>query len=163
MKKKIFCTACLMMALISISCSKDEERMNGTDNSVAIRELNSLVMNGSWTIMEFMDSGSDETVHFSGFTFTFNADGSLVADNGSETINGSWSITDDDLDDSSDDDSNSDDGNNDIDFNIFFASPPDFNELTEDWHILTRSATRIELIHISGGNGGTDTLIFVKA
>ena len=70
---------------------------------------------------------------------------------------GTWSVTDSS---NSSDDSNS---SSDIDFNIFFASPANFNDdLTEDWEIVTRSDSKIELIHVSGGNGGTDTLTFVK-
>ena len=49
-----------------------------------------------------------------------------------------------------------------IDFNIFFASPVDFSELSEDWDIITNSSSKIELIHVSGGNGGTDLLTFEK-
>jgi hypothetical protein len=50
----------------------------------------------------------------------------------------------------------------DIDFNIFFASPVDFSELSEDWDIITNSSSKIELIHVSGGNGDTDLLTFEK-
>ncbi len=49
-----------------------------------------------------------------------------------------------------------------IDFNIFFAAPADFNELSEDWNIISYSSNKIELIHESGGNGGTDLLTFEK-
>lgn len=145
-----------MLVLLS-ACSKDDNAMNPGDNGATIQALNSLVISADWEISEFIDSGTNETGDFSGFTFTFNADGTLVAENGSETIAGTWSVTDDDMDDSSNDNSNED-----IDFNIFFASPPDFSELTEDWQIVSHSASRIELIHVSGGNGGTDTLIFIK-
>jgi hypothetical protein len=103
-------------------------------------------------------SGTDETNDFTGYIFTFNMDGSLVADNGSTTITGTWSVTGDDSSDDSDDYDSSDD----IDFNILFSVPPEFADLSEDWDIVSRSGTGIELIHVSGGNGGTDTLTFVK-
>ena len=50
----------------------------------------------------------------------------------------------------------------DIDFNIFFSAPADFAELSEDWDIISHTASKIELIHVSGGNGGTDLLTFEK-
>lgn len=50
----------------------------------------------------------------------------------------------------------------DIDFNIFFSSPADFAELSEDWDIISHSTSKIELKHVSGGNGGTDLLTFEK-
>ena len=84
----------------------------------------------------------------------------MVATKAGTTVNGSWSITDDD-DDSSDDDSDGD-SSNDIDFNIVFNAPDDFTELSDDWDIISKSDSKIELIDISGGNGGTDLLTFEK-
>jgi hypothetical protein len=49
-----------------------------------------------------------------------------------------------------------------VDFNIVFLSPADFEELSEDWSILSISPSKIELKHVSGGNGGTDFLTFEK-
>ncbi|TBN01411.1 hypothetical protein EYD45_13485, partial [Hyunsoonleella flava] len=99
------------------------------------------------------DSGENETSDFTGYNFSFNSDGSLVATNGTDTLTGTWSVTDDSS--SSDDD---------IDFNIFFPVPDtnDFEDLNDDWDIISYTSTKIELIDISGGNGGTDNLIFEK-
>ena len=51
---------------------------------------------------------------------------------------------------------------NPIAFNIFFASPANFNELSEDWDVVSHSPSKIDLIHISGGDGSTDLLSFEK-
>ncbi|MCB0382605.1 MAG: hypothetical protein KDD05_04705, partial [Psychroserpens sp.] len=61
----------------------------------------------------------------------------------------------------SNDDSSSDD---DIDFNIFFPVPDsnNFEDLNDDWDIVSTSSNTIELIDISGGNGGTDFLTFER-
>jgi hypothetical protein len=53
-----------------------------------------------------------------------------------------------------------DDSLDDLDFIISFASPANFRELSEDWEILSRTASKIKLKHVSGGNGGTDLLTF---
>ncbi|MBT8269936.1 MAG: hypothetical protein HKO67_03915 [Flavobacteriaceae bacterium] len=111
---------------------------------------------GTWVITLYIDSGQDETNHYNGYSFTFNSNGTLTADDGNMTINGSWSVTDSS---NSSDDSSSDD---DIDFNILFSSPADFAELTDDWDVVQHSSTRIELIDVSGGNGGTDNLVFER-
>ncbi len=156
MKKKFKNLALIIFVAMLSACSSDDDEMNNSNNlNSQIQEITDLAMSGSWVIASFIDSGVDETDDFSGYVFTFDADGSLMATDGTTTIEGSWSITDDD---SSDDDSMDD--NDDIDFNIFFASPSNFSELTEDWEIVSLSSTRIELIHISGGDGGTDTLVF---
>jgi len=51
---------------------------------------------------------------------------------------------------------------NEIDFNIFFESPLNFSKLSEDWEIISFTSSKIELKHVSGGNGGTDLLTFEK-
>ncbi len=57
---------------------------------------------------------------------------------------------------------NGNNGENEVDFNIFFESPTAFNRLSEDWEIISYTSSKIELRHISGGNGDTDLLTFEK-
>ncbi|MAN60202.1 MAG: hypothetical protein CMC08_10240 [Flavobacteriaceae bacterium] len=120
-----------------------------------------MAQTGTWRISSFIDSGEDETTDFNGYVFTFNTDGSLVAVNGTTTVSGTWSVTDDSSNSSTDDDGNSTD---DDDFNIFFPVPEssDFEDLNDDWDVISVSPTVISLIDISGGNGGTDTLTFTQ-
>ncbi|RIV35885.1 hypothetical protein D2V08_04090 [Flagellimonas lutimaris] len=125
-------------------------------SAAQITELNGIATSGAWTIAYYFDTDKEETDHFNGYTFDFNTDGTLVATDGNAEINGTWSITDSD----SDDDSSNDDS--DVDFNIAFSSPADFADLTDDWDIVEFTSVRIELIDVSGGNGGTDKLVFEK-
>jgi len=163
MKKNILLRTMTLLVLLFISCSSDNgDEINSFNSAADIQEISNLVSSGTWVITSFVDSGSDETTNFTGYGFSFNADGILVADNGTDTVNGTWSVTDDSGSDGSNDDSSIDDSSDDIDFNIFFASPSNFNELSEDWDIVSRTESRIELIHVSGGNGGTDNLTFEK-
>lgn len=298
MKKNILIYGLGMLTLFFTACTKDVDDGNNFANLQAdIETITNNVSTGSWVITNFIDSGKNETGDFTGYGFSFNADGSLVADNTTNNATGTWLITiDDDSNDDSNDDSsssssnndNSDDdcnncsvsqltdvltacsgwyvdklelndndlednlngytfdfsadgtmnvswnnneysgtweasgsGNNiqvvititdisdleatwtlheielengeskvdlriagddrlrfkndctignfsggsssgDIDFNIFFASPADFAELSEDWDIISHSASKIELKHVSGGDGGTDLLTFEK-
>jgi len=141
----------LSFFLIAFSCTTDETVIN--DNSAEIKQINDMVKSGTWSITSYIDSGNNETNDYTGYNFTFGDNGTLTASNGSNTVNGTWSVTDD---------SSSDDDSNDIDFNIFFSAPLNFEELSDDWDILTKSVSKIELIDISGGNGGTDTLTFEK-
>jgi hypothetical protein len=55
-----------------------------------------------------------------------------------------------------------DDSQDDLDFNIYFNLTNDFEDLNDDWDFITFSETKIELIDISEGNGGTDYLTFIK-
>ncbi|MDY2587371.1 hypothetical protein [Winogradskyella aquimaris] len=159
--KKVFNLGFILMlsiTLMSSMCSSDDDDGTPNNNSQQIAEIENDVQSGTWIITNFVDSGQDETSDFNGYDFSFNADGTLVATNGTNTMTGTWSVTDDD---SSDDDSSS---SSDIDFNIFFPVPDtnDFEDLNDDWDIVTSTSTRIELIDISGGNGGTDLLTFEK-
>lgn len=297
MKKNKLILMSAALGLILGACSKDSNDDSNPANlaqlQASVEEITSNVTaSGDWTVTNFVDSGQNKTADFTGYGFSFNSDGNLVAVNGSTTVTGTWSVTIDDnsSDDSMDDSSNSSidhdcsgctidqlaevlsacsnwfvekleigndklednyagydfnfgadgtvtvtagadtftgtweasgsgnsiqvtlaiDGLSDIpntwtlheielyngesnvdlrigdnrlrfrnsctigtftgsgsssgevDFNIFFASPADFAELTEDWNIISYSASKIELIHVSGGNGGTDLLTFEK-
>ena len=295
MKKYILSLGILAAVLGVTSCSteSDGENMDNLAQLQAdVEEITNTATSDTWTITNFVDSGKNETTNFTGYGFSFNADGSLVADNGTTTITGTWSVTiDDDSSDDSNDDSSNDSIDDDcssctveqltevltgctnwfieklergndkledgfsgysfdfaadgtvavatstdsysgtweasgsgngieviltiagltdledtwtlheielyngetdvdlringddrlrfrngctlgnfnggqssgeIDFNIFFAAPDNFAELSEDWNIISYSANKIDLIHVSGGNGGTDLLTFEK-
>lgn len=135
------------------SCSKSKTTQKEIDNITEHAQL------GDWTISKMIDSGDDETSNFQAYVFTFNEDGTIVATKNTTTHNGTWSITNSS---NSDDDSSDDDS--DIDFNISFNVPEsnDFDDLNDDWDILSHSENKIELQDISGGNGGTDLLTFER-
>lgn len=145
----------LTISLMSMQCSSDDDN-NPADNSAEIQQIINQVETGNWVITYFFDTDSDETSNYTGYEFTFGSNGMLTASNGTNTYTGTWSVTDDS---NSSDDSSSDD---DIDFNISFVSPSDFEELSDDWDIISHTSTKIELIDVSGGNGGTDYLTFEK-
>lgn len=142
------------MMLFAVACNSDD-----SDSSMItvedMAQIRATVSSGNWVVSKYIDSGKDETSDYSGYSFSFNTDGSLIASNPTSTIEGSWSVTNDD---SSDDDSSE----NDVDFNIFFQSPELLNEFTDDWDIVSYSSTRIELKDVSGGDGTTDNLVFEK-
>jgi hypothetical protein len=153
MKSKLFKFAILIFvsSVFSTSCSNNNDDNPTINNTQTNIERNA--KSGTWRITRYIDSGNDEVNHFTGYNFTFGANNVLTAKNVTNTYIGTWSITD----------SNSnDDSLEDLDFNIFFASPPDFQELSDNWHFVSQTSTKIELIDISGGNGGIDYLTFEK-
>lgn len=160
--KKGFNTVLLtiVLSLITLSCSTDDND-DLIDNAALIAQTEDIAESGTWRITDFNDSGVDETSDFTGYDFTFASDGTLTASNSTNTLEGTWSITNDDSD-SNDDDSNDDD--DDIDFNLFFpvSDANNFEDLNDDWDIVSTSATKIELIDISGGDGDIDTLTFER-
>lgn len=138
-----------------LSCESSDDS-DGENSMANVEQVKSTVMSGSWRVALFEEDGVTETNYFTDFTFVFESDGRLTADDGGTSVSGAWSITSDSS--SSDVDSSSDD---DVDFNIFFASPANFAEISEDWDIVSFSSARIELKDESG-DGSIDRLVFVK-
>ena len=123
------------------SCSKDDD--NGGNSAAVATSLKS----GTWHISSYSDNGVNETDNFSSFTFTFGTSGTVTATNSLLTATGSWSTGFDDSKDKLD---------------LDFPAPPLFEELSEDWEIVSQTSTQISLRHISGGSGETDLLVFQK-
>jgi len=158
MKKKFLSVFIIVFYVVAVvSCSTDDSSSNDNSNNVTANQTETIAQEGTWKITYFFDTDQAETGNYSGYTFSFNNDGSLEAVNGDSTITGSWSVSDSN---SSDDDASS----SDTDFNIFFpvADNDNLEELNDDWHVISVSDSKIELIDVSGGNGGTDYLTFEK-
>jgi hypothetical protein len=134
-----------LLLLAATACNQDD-----STNSNQTKVVDT-VSSGTWRITYFYDTDKEETANFTGFNFTFGS--SLTATKSSTTYTGTWSVTDS---------NSSDDSMDDLHFNILFTAPPDFEDLSDDWDILEMTDTKIKLIDISGGNGGTDYLTFEK-
>ncbi|RTY93378.1 hypothetical protein [Flavobacterium sp. GT3R68] len=153
MKKLSFLSllALIFMLTTASMCSSDDNSSSSQNPTPVIN----LMTQGTWRITSFIESDNNETANFSGYAFTFGASNVLTATNGVNAYTGSWSVT---ADNSTDDD----DPSGDLDFTILFASPINFIDLSDDWDIVSQTSTKIQLIDISGGNGGTDYLTFEK-
>lgn len=160
MKKQIgiFLTV-IITTLLVIGCANNSDDVSQANVSITAVQVANFAQSGEWRITYFYDTDQDETGNFSGYSFSFNENGAVVAVNGNTTVTGTWSITDNSGSSTDDDGSSSD---NDNDFNIVFASPDEFSDLSDDWDIISISDLKIELIDVSGGNGGTDYLTFEK-
>lgn len=109
-------------------------------------DLNDVLLNGPWYVASYLDDGDDETYDYYGYNLTFINDGSVVADNGVNTFNGTWSII----------------GTTTQELVLDFGIQIPFDEFNDDWDVLSFNETTINLEDVSGGGGGTDTLIFQK-
>ncbi|WP_395056076.1 hypothetical protein [Flavobacterium sp.] len=143
----------IFMISVASMCSKDDP-IPQSNPSVDPTPVINIVNNGTWRVTFYEDSGVNEISNYTGYNFTFGSSSTLTATNGTNTYTGSWSVTSD----NSGDDSPS----NDLDFNISFSAPVTFVDLTDDWNILEYTTTKVRLIHVSGGNGGTDYITFEK-
>ncbi|RYZ20387.1 MAG: hypothetical protein EOO16_16875 [Chitinophagaceae bacterium] len=142
MKHSLLYRLPLLALLLSLgfACKKSD----ATDGPV---NVGGYLESGNWHVSSFMDSGQDETAHFSGYTFTFAANGAVVATNTVTTATGYWG-------------SGIDDGVSKV--HLFFQTPPDFQDLNDDWDVRNASVTRIELADTSGGGSGVDVLVLER-
>lgn len=133
------------------SCSSDDDNNPSTTNP-SVNDVINTVSSGTWRITSYLDSGQDETADFAGYNFTFGASNVLTVTNGTNNYSGIWSVT------------NDDDSANDLDFDILFSAPATqpFVDLSDDWDVMERTATKVRLRDLSGGNGDTDYLTFEK-
>lgn len=124
----------ILLLLFVLSCKKD--------NYIQISDT---LTSGTWTISKYIDNGDNETSDFTGYTFNFNIDGSIVAVKDGTGVVGNWSELNDD---------------DNLKLNILFSQTT-LSELNDDWDLKSKSDNMIELEDISG-DGSIDNLTFVK-
>jgi len=142
---------------MSSTCSHDDDDGGSNDDdggsndrSVQIVIIENTAEDGTWRVTSYNGLDQNENSDFAGYDFDFNYDGSLIVTNGSDTMRGAWSIN-----------SNN---NIDIDFNISLSVPNsnNFEDLDDDWAVVTSSFNRIELINANGSDGDANTLTLQK-
>lgn len=137
----------LFLSLPLISCSSDDDSNSG-DSSTVIAQLETSIKSGTWQVSNFVEDGNNQTSNFSGYVFTFGDNGTIVATNGSTTKNGTWNT-------------GTDDSTPKFIMNFSDNNGP-FEEISEDWRIENTTASKIDLKHVSGGDGIVDLLTFTK-
>ena len=118
------------------SCKKDDSTTPSTSGMIQ----------GLWKVTSYIDSGNNETNHYTGYSFEFKSGGVVTATKSGSTISGTWSTGSDDSQSK---------------LYLTFSTAP-FIELNDDWHIMQQTSAIIKLEDVSGGNGGTDNLTFEK-
>lgn len=103
---------------------------------------------GTWFVTLLNDDGNDETCDYQPYEFTFNNDQTVVAVSPNNTVNGTWEVT-----------SSSSGVDLILNFETTGSNDP-FDDLNDDWDVLGFDSQSINLIDVSGGNGGTDYLNF---
>jgi hypothetical protein len=112
-------------------------------------DLASAIRQGTWQVLYYSDHGSNQTLNFTGYSFTFGANGSVVVTNGTAPVAGSWTITTANNSPLYTAPATSDDSPNDaVDFNLIFplaTCPVLFNDIEDDWDRVFVSSNTIML------------------
>lgn len=137
--KKYSILLCVIFTFLFTNCKKEDDVITTTN-------VSSTINNGSWRITYFAESGVNKTSNYNGYNFTFGASNVVTAVKNTTTVTGSWSMGTD---------------NSKIKLLLAFTAS-NFDSLTDDWHVLERTDTKIRMQHVSGGNGTIDELTFEK-
>ena len=117
--------------------------------SGSVEDLEAIIVEGTWIVASYIDSGDNDTSIYANYSLTFDANGSVVAsDGGANIFNGTWNAF-----------LNS---NDDLKLILDFGSQSPFNEFNDDWLVIDLQTNRIELYDLSGGDGTEDFLVFER-
>lgn len=123
MKKNILLAGSILL-LATTACKKKQ-----------INNVEDTMTDGNWKITYFVHDGTNKTHQYVSETFVFNANGTVTA-TGTQTVNGTWSVDKESGDDDLFDDKH-------LELYLTFGQP--YGDLTESWHIESRSDSKITL------------------
>jgi hypothetical protein len=102
-------------------CDEDDDfDYDDDDDDNQNDDLKTVLISGEWVITSFINDDSDETSEFTGWIFTFNADGSIDVRKDGQTLTGQWIIEEDDDDE--------------LELELIFSGAG-FENLSEDWDV----------------------------
>jgi hypothetical protein len=146
-KRKIMKKILILLAIVTFaSCSSDDD--SGNVNTNEFENIITTLPQGEWKVSKLIDGQSDHTVDFETFIFTFKEDGTVMAKNDLFTENGTWAY---------DNSSSSSE-----ELVLQFSEQTPFDEINDDWDIVSVTNSQIELSDISGGDGDVELLTFTK-
>lgn len=147
MKNNLKFLAILLFVITStLSCSKDDKTIA---QGITAAQVNNIITVGTWNVTLYDEAGTIETTVFTGYSFVFNAKGTLVATDTPTIKEGTWNST-------------TESGSVKIPINFVEETKGSFKSISEDWIVLTVIDTKIELKHTSSEDGSIDLLTFEK-
>jgi hypothetical protein len=141
----------LMIPASTSGLDDADAHLNALSPIVLINIVTIIITDGTLKITYYWDTARNKIINFSGFNFIFRENNILTATNGTNTYNGTWSITDstsfiDDLPDEN--------------FDLVYASSINTIETLDNWGLIDTSPPCIKLNEIIGDNGQLGILAF---
>lgn len=138
--RQIYILAAIGMMILTGGC----ENNPGEKNDAA--KVSNTLTAGIWRITYLWESGHNDTEDFTGYNFTFQTGGNLVATSGGTSETGSWTAVD-----------NNDNDN--CNLTISFETQNFFGKLSHNWHVIERTDVKVRMVDDSD-NGGPEYLTF---
>jgi hypothetical protein len=130
----------------SFTACEDDSNDDSQNPSNSPSSSSETIQSSNWEITNYEDDNENETYHFDGYSFDFAENGEASTTNGTNTVSGTWSFT------------NDSDGN--LELNLDFGQQEPWDDLEDDWDVLSVSDSKIDLKDVSGGDGSIDLLTF---
>lgn len=113
-------TFLLLFLMALLACDKNDT-VNPTNND--IESVSDFLRVGNGLVIVLLtDDEDDETYYFDSYVFNFGSDGSVVATDSNNTVNGTYSVF-------------RDDGR--IELRMNFPNTQNFGELNDDWYFIS--------------------------
>lgn len=136
----------LLSTIIFISCSSDDDAGDVITNE--FKQIEIILPQSDWRVSEYFSNGTDQTIEFESFDFTFTEDGTVEVQNDLFTEVGTWNYV-----------STAEAGEQLL--LQFSQTATPFDKLSKNWTILSLSISNIELSTVDA-NGEIDRLTFTK-
>lgn len=99
---------------------------------------------GTWVVSAYNRGGANSTALFTDFHFTFAQNGTVTATSATDTVTGTWSVFNDEV-------------NNSTQFDLAFpVNTAPWNDLSSAWMVMSQSETLLDL------EAGVNTLMFSR-
>jgi hypothetical protein len=118
----------------------------GTPSPELIAFNENLSTGGAWNVASFIDDGNNKTSDYNNTTFTFNSNGTVVAQRNNQSRTGQWVSQID---------------NSQIELIMQWSGPAILNEFNEDWDVVASSSVELSLID-DAGTPSESTLVFSR-
>lgn len=128
-----------------VACSSDDDAGNTDPND--FEQIKTILPQGEWEVSKYFDDNVDQTDIFESFVFDFKSDNTVVAQTDLFSENGTWLYDNTSTDEE--------------DLILQFTGTPPFDEISDDWDIISVSSSKIELRDDDDGNE-VDLLTFTK-
>ena len=153
MKKLFFFAATAMISLFLFSCSKSDLSqpiVNATGQAAPQQSATAAAVvvqtsptTGNYNVALYVNDGDTSTARFTGYVFTFSADGRLTAKLGKATFTGKWEVK-----------------GKGTQLKLDIDGTPALHEINKDWNEVKLTPTIINLNHDEHGRPNRDVLNF---
>jgi len=137
----------LFSVLIMASCSSDDDAGDVVTNE--FERISSVLPQGTWKVTTLIDGNENHTAAFESFIFTFNEEGSVIAENDLYSETGIWAYR-----------TTAQEGEQLV---LAFNEVIPFDEINDDWKIVSVTNTKVELSDDDDNDlDDLDILVFTK-